>query len=180
MAKGERFDAMTRVLGSGMSRRQAFKLAVGGALGTAGVLALQQRAADAACTQGVNCFGPSVCCPDTSFGAGTCAPPAFPQCCGTTSCGPAPSQQCCSGNLNGTQYTAPFCAPGSPATVTCCGPIACVASVTRCVATGPTAPCCLPLAAPPGSTCCGSVPNGCPPGTVCNTYPPGSFSCEPV
>lgn len=177
MATGERFDEITRLFGGSLSRRQAFKLAVGSALGTVGLVALRQQSADAACTAGVNCFPPNSCCPDTQFGAGACAPPAFPQCCGAVSCAPAPGQQCCPGSLGGVQYTPPFCAPG--ASVSCCGPLACIpASV--CTATGVGAPCCLPVSGPQGSTCCGPLTFGCPPGTTCSTYPIGTFTCVPV
>jgi hypothetical protein len=180
VASGERFDSITRLLGGHLSRRQAIKLAIGGAVGTVGVVALQQRAADAACTQGVNCFAPSVCCPNTPFGDGVCAPPAFPQCCGTSSCAAFPTQQCCPGTnpANPAQsLSAPFCAPGPP--VVCCGPIAC-APGARCVGTGLTAPCCLAAAAAEGSTCCGPLPLGCPAGSTCIEYPPGTFNCSPV
>ena len=177
MGSGERFDSITRLFGSNLSRRQAMKLAVGGALGTVGVVALTQRAADAACVAGVNCFAPNSCCPNTVFGDGTCAPPTFPQCCGTSSCAAAPSQQCCPGSLGGIQFSPPFCAPGAP--VFCCGPIACTPATT-CVATGVGAPCCLSILAPANSTCCGPLPLGCPPGTTCVEYPPGTFNCNPV
>src|SRR5437763_2453938 len=183
VGSGERFDSITRLFGSNLSRRQAMKLAVGGALGTVGVVALTQRAADAACVAagpGQNCFAPNFCCPDTPFGQGTCAPPTFPQCCGTASCAAAPLQQCCSGNLGGKQFSDPFCGPGSPATHTCCGSIVCVNLASVCVGLGPTAPCCLPPAAPAGSVCCGPLPFGCPPGTTCVEYPPGTFNCNPV
>ncbi len=176
VGSGERFDSITRMFGANLSRRQAVKLAIGGALGSAGVVAFTQRTAGAVCTA-ANCPPPNFCCPNTSFGEGTCAPPTFPQCCGVTSCAPAPFQQCCSGNLGGTQFSPPFCAPGTPATHICCGPIVCVAGVSVCVAGGPTAPCCLPAAAPAGSTCCGPLPFGCGPGTVCVQYPPGTFQC---
>jgi hypothetical protein len=174
VASGERFDSITRLFGGNLSRRQALKLAIGGAVGTVGVVALQQRSADAACIAGTNCFAPNFCCPNTVFGSGTCAPPTFPQCCGTTSCAAAPTQQCCPGTdpLNpAIQVTPPFCAPGSPPAIFCCGAIACT-SATRCASSD----CCVPISFPVGTTCCG--PTFCAPGQTCVQYPPGTFICQ--
>ncbi len=177
VGSGERFDSITRLFGAKVSRRQAVKLAVGGALGTAGVVALQQGTASAQCNAAQCAVLGGTCCPNTVFGEGVCATPAFPQCCGTQACAPAPFQQCCSGFLAGVQWSPPFCGPGSPATHTCCGPIVCVNVVSFCVGTGPTAPCCLPAAAPANAVCCGPLPFGCAPPNVCVQYPPGQFQC---
>jgi len=110
-------------------------------------------------------------CPDGTIKCpGVCAPPAFPVCCGDNSC--SSDAVCCSGVLDEVQYSAPFCAlPGGQ----CCGAIVC-APGTRCEA-GVGATCCLPESAPAGSSCCGNLPNGCPPGTTCVESPPGTFSC---
>jgi hypothetical protein len=179
VASGERFDAITRLFGGTMSRRQAMKLAVGGALGTVGLVALQQKTANAACSS-QTCIAPNFCCPDTPFGAGTCAPPTFPQCCGTTSCAAAPAQQCCPGTnpfAPFNQIVPPFCATGTPAQIQCCGNIACVVGPSFCAAGPNNTTCCLPAAAPAGSTCCGNLPFGCPPGKTCTQYPVGVFTC---
>jgi hypothetical protein len=126
-----------------------------------------------------------VCCPPTTFtGINTCATPAFPVCCGAQACAAPPNQQCCPGTnpFNPAQrVTDPFCAPGQPATHQCCGPIVCLTGVSRCAqGLTPGGFCCLPLAAPLGSTCCGNLPFGCPPGTVCVEYPAGVFTCQAV
>jgi hypothetical protein len=60
--------------------------------------------------------------------------------------------------------------------VFCCGAIGCTSN-QLCVFGAPDTTCCLPNTVPIGSTCCGTLPNGCLPGTVCQQYPVGVFSC---
>jgi hypothetical protein len=182
VGSGERFDSITRMFGANLSRRQAVKLAIGGALGSAGVVAFQQGTANAQCLAGTcPTPGQTQCC-DTTFG-----PQCFPTgsiCCGNTACPPLvegppgtfTGGQCCPGGTFGGTTWGPFCATASVVNgqqqIFCCGPIACT-SVTRCAGPG----CCVPVALPVGTTCCG--PNFCAPGTVCVQYPPGNFQCVP-
>jgi hypothetical protein len=160
----ERFDSVTRILGSGMSRRKAIKYALGGAMGlasTGAVIAVQQGTAGAQCNPG--CGVDQQCCTtNVSPAAPFCAPDTA-QCCGNQAC--LPPQQCC------TTAVPNFCAPPDWAAF-CCGRFACVIGVTQCCTTG-TEPHCEPAS----FTCCGNT--SCGPGYVCQGYPsPGV--CVPV
>jgi hypothetical protein len=178
---GERFDALTRLFAGSMSRRQAMKLALGGTLGTVGVLALQQGTAIAECDAAACAATGGTCCPATTFGAAFCSP-AGTTCCGALACTDT-LQICCPGTspFTGTRLAAPFCAtvPGFVSPV-CCGAVSCQPPDQKCVQGPGDTTCCLPASAPAGTTCCGNLPNGCAPGQACQEYPPGTFTCIPV
>jgi hypothetical protein len=164
VASGERFDAITRLFGSTLSRRQAIKMAIGGAVGGAGLVALQQGTASAACTAGSCTTAPLTQCCDNGAGF-ICCPPA--------PTGPGGTGfACCPPNVYGGAFcrTSSLTGPGGTDAEFCCFNIGCTIALPVCCQGITTAFC-----VPTGFTCCGQT--ACPPGQACANYPPGVFTC---
>jgi hypothetical protein len=144
MRKNEVFDDITRILVSGMPRRQALRYAVGLVFGG---LVFDTRFAQAQmCSKNAACPGMLKCC----LAIGECYAPEGDdpkQCCPTTLCDAV--DVCCPGAMNETtpgccEY---ICCPGPPAY--CCG------SAEDCCLAAPNG-CCAD-----GENCCPGAPGGC-------------------
>ena len=157
MGSGERFDAVSRMLGGTFSRRKAMKMALGGVAGvaaTAAVVGLDTGVASAQCNPG--CAAGQQCCTTTSPGVAPFCAPTTSTCCGNSMCNIG--TQCC------TTATPNFCAPLG---YLCCGALACPPGF-KCCTTGST-----PHCAPILFTCCGD--SACAPQQTCVAYPAPSL-----
>ena len=192
MTAENRFDQLTRELGTTASRRKAIRI-MAGAVATGGLSLIGLRPAGAddpgRCRKiGVPCRRNTECCSgfcDPATARCAC-PPRTNLCPKTGLC----ISQCSGGTVFNPETCECDCPPGTvvcvnsmgfrfccPAGSTCCDFVccpsgtACCGTISMCCPTGTT--CCGFQCCPSGSTCCGS--QCCPPGFQCCPGPFGSF-----
>jgi hypothetical protein len=145
MSDGRRFDELTRIWATPMSRRRALRLSAGAMFGGvvigSGLLSSGPAQASVACSGDADCgVGAFVCCKDAGCSnPGTCT--TLDKCCGQSAC-IAPDHG----------HSGTVCAQS------CCGQVCCGSGMTCCggACVADTDVCCGGTDCPSGTTCCGS------------------------